>query len=186
MKTIVCLFRAFMISVLILFAAVNARAFNLWHDLQQNTQWTLGSNAAAGTAVALKDNDTLGVKGGQYVASFLAQIAQYRFLSAWWGGNEIKQPDGTQKLFDTAKLGFNVAYLFTGFVNQPPDLIKRLVVGPSVTMSLFTTPHVIVPFFDVNYQFGAVATNTQPVATVAPPSVPPTSRLNLLYEPTAG
>lgn len=164
---------------------IPAGAFNLWTDIEQNTQWTLGANAAAGTAVALKQSDALGVQAGQYVPSFLAQISQYRFLSAWWGGNQIKQPDGTQKLFDTAKMGFNVAYIFTGFVNQPPDLIRRLVVGPSLTLNLLSTPHVAVPFFDFNYQFGQTATNSHPV-TLAPPSISSTSRLNLFFEPNAG
>lgn len=169
------------LALIVLSTAKVSFAFNLWQDIQQNTQWTLGSNAAAGTAVALKTNDALGVQAGQYVPSFLAQITQYRFLSAWWGGNEIKQPDGTQKLFDTAKLGFNVAYVFNGFVNQPPDLIKRLVVGPSVTVNLLTTPHVFVPFVDINYQFGSTPTNTQPTPTIPQPEPPKTSKLNLLY-----
>lgn len=181
MKTLLLLFVAFLLSTL----CTSAHAFNLWHDVQQNTQWTLGSNAAAGTAMAMKSNDSWGIKAGQFVPSALAQVAQYRFLSGWWGVNEIPQADGTQKLRDTAKIGFNVAYIFTGFVNQPPDLIKRLVVGPSVSMNLIASPRVVVPFFDVNYQFGAVATNTQPAAMLAPP-VPATSRLNLFYEPTAG
>lgn len=154
-------------------------AFNLWQDIQQNTQWTLGQNAAAGTAVALKHNDALGIAAGQYVPSFLAQISQYRFLSAWWGGNQIKQGDGTLKLVDTAKLGFNVAYLFNGFVNQPPDLIKRLVIGPSVTLNLFSTPHVLVPFFDINYQFGGLATVPAALPKLTPPAI--SSRLNLFW-----
>lgn len=165
----------------------NAFAFNLWKDLQQNTDWTLGENAAVGTAFALVDSDGLGIKAGQYVPSFLAQITQYRFLSGWWGGTQIKQPDGTQKLFDTAKLGFNVAYIFTGFVHQPPDLIKRLVVGPSLCVNMFSTPHVVVPFFDINYQFGRTATNTPPAeVTVRAPTVSRLSKLNLFNTSIAG
>ena len=152
-----------------------SQAFNLWQDIQTNTEWTLGQNAAAGTAVALKTSDALGIQAGQYVPSFLAQISQYRFLSAWWGGNYIPQPDGTSKLKDTAKLGFNVAYIFAGFVNQPPQILKNLVAGPSVTLNLISTPHVFVPFFDINYQFGGAASKPA-IQTIAPPV---TGKLNL-------
>lgn len=130
-------------------------AFNPIVDLQQNTYWTIGEAAAAGTAVALKDNDSLGLHSGDLVGSMLASIAEYRMLSLWYGGNEIPQSTGGVKLVDTAKVGLNLGYFLTGFTNQPPALIKNLVFGPSVSYSLISTPRVFCPFFDVNYKFGS-------------------------------
>lgn len=134
-----------------------AFAFNLWEDVQKETQWTLGSSVAAGTSVALRHDDSSGLQGGEFVGSALAQVSSYRFLSLWGGGTFIPQADKSLKAVDTVKVGFNLAYLFKGFANQPPEFIKNLVVGPSLTMPLFTTPHVVIPFFDLNYQFGGAA-----------------------------
>jgi hypothetical protein len=136
---------------------LNAYAFNLWEDIQQNTKWTIGSVAAAGTAVALKDDDSLSLHAGDLVVSALASISEYRMLSLWYGGNEIPQGNGNTKLVDTAKIGLNLGYFLTGFVNQPPAVIKNLVFGPSVSYSLIVTPRVFVPFFDINYSFGGTS-----------------------------
>lgn len=130
----------------------NVSAFNLWEDIQKETQWTLGSVAAAGTAVALKDEDSLGLHAGDLVASGLASISQYRMFSLWYGGNVIPN-GGDTRLVDTAKVGLNLGYFLTGFTNQPPALIKNLVIGPSISYSLIATPRVLIPFFDVNYKF---------------------------------
>lgn len=130
-------------------------AFNLWDDIKTNTNWTLGKSASAGTAIALRKADAYGLNAGDVIPSVLASIVEYRPLSFWWGGNEIPGEDGHQKLIDTAKVGINLAYLFRGFANQPPELIKNLVIGPSISMPLLTKPHVAVPFIDINYQFGA-------------------------------
>jgi hypothetical protein len=73
------------LSIMIAFAVVLlgckvSQAFNLISDIDLNTQWTLGQVAAAGTSIDLSN--------GQYDASEFAQIAQYRMLSAWYGGIE--------------------------------------------------------------------------------------------------
>lgn len=137
--------------------AMSAHAFNLWEDVQQQTQWTLGSSVEAGTAVAIRHDDSLNLKAGQFVGSALAQISNYRMLSLWAGGNFIPQDGGTLKAQDAVKIGFNLGYLFKDFANQPPDIIKNLVVGPSISTSLVSTPHVVIPWFDINYQFGGAA-----------------------------
>jgi hypothetical protein len=129
-------------------------AFNLWSDIQTQTQWTLGSSVQAGTAIAMRHDDSTGVKAGQFVGSALASISNYRFLNLSAGGNFIPQANGTMRALDTAKLGINLAYIFKGFVNQPPAAISNLVIGPSLSTSLVTTPHVVIPFFDINYSFG--------------------------------
>lgn len=135
-----------------------AHAFNLWQDVKEQTQWTLGSVASAGTAVALKNEDGLDLKAGDFVPSFLASITQYRMFSLWWGGNSFKLADGTTVIKDTAKIGFNLAYVFRGFVNQPPTLLQNLVVGPSVSFNVVTAPRYVIPFLDINYAFGQPAT----------------------------
>ena len=155
-----------------------AFAFNLWEDIQANTNWMLGQSVAAGTAVALRSCDAYRLKAGEFTGSALAQIANYRFLSAWFGGTFIPVENGEMKAIDTAKIGLNVAYVFKGFANQPPEVIRNLVIGPSISMPLFSSPHVAVPFLDINYAFGG--TGASNVNTPPAPSVPVTSKLNLL------
>ncbi len=148
-----------------------AQAFNLWHDIQAQTQWTLGENAAAGTSVNLKNGDFYG--------SEFAGIASYRFLSTWYGGVNIPKDDHTLKFTDAAKLGFNANYFLTGFANQPPEFLQRLVIGPAIACPIFTTPRVVAYFIDINYVFGNIKTVPMPPApSVMPPTA--TSKLNLI------
>lgn len=130
----------------------SAQAFNLISDIDNQTTWTLGQVAAAGTSIDLSN--------GQYDVSEFAQIANYRMISLWYGGIEVPQGDGTMKLTDSAKAGFNLAYLFNSFVNKPPALIQNLVVGPAIGGNLASTPRTLHYFVDINYQFGAPTTPT--------------------------
>lgn len=135
--------------------AQSAFAFNLWEDVQQNTQWTLGSSVEAGTAVALRSDESLGLKAGQFTGSALASVSNYRMLNLAAGGTFIPQNNGNNlKATETVKVGLNLGYVFKGFANQPPALIKSLVIGPSISMPIWTTPHVVIPWFDINYAFG--------------------------------
>jgi hypothetical protein len=156
---------------LFLMVAPCAQAFNLWYDIEQNTQWTLGENAAAGTAYDIKDD--------QFVASELAGIASYRFLSGWYGGTQVPQNDNTVKWTDTFKIGFNLNYFLTGFANRPPEFLQRIVIGPSFAMPVFVKPHRGVLFIDVNYVFGSLKSvpTMPPVPTTPQPTA--ASRLNL-------
>src|SRR5437762_7993746 len=96
-------------------------AFDLWSDIQEQTQWTLGNAVAAGTSISLVSRDSLNVQGGQFLGTALAQLVQYRYLSLWGGGTFIPQTDQKLKAIDTAKVGFNINYIFSGFTNQPPN-----------------------------------------------------------------
>lgn len=132
-------------------------AFDLWQDIQQKTEWRLGDSVAAGTSIALRHDDASGLKAGQFVGSALAQFSSYRMLSAWAGGTFVPKPDQTLKATETVKIGLNLGYFLTGFVNQPPVLLKNLVIGPSLSMPIWTTPHVVIPFFDINFAFGGTS-----------------------------
>lgn len=132
-----------------------AFAFNLWTDIQQQTTFPIGQAASAGTAVNLKT--------GNLSASALAELSNYRMFSLWYGGTMIDPANG--QLTDTAKVGINVGYFLTGFVNEPPLILRNLVVGPSIAMSLISTPRVVTYLFDANYKFG--------YDTALPPAVTP-------------
>lgn len=146
------------VALVIALLSGNALAFNLWDDLEEQTQWTLGSSVAAGTAVAMRHENSLDLKAGQFIGSALAQFANYRMFSVWAGGNFIPREDKTLKAIETAKIGINLGYLLRGFSNQPPTIIQNLVFGPSLSMPIWTTPHVVIPFFDINYAFGGTQT----------------------------
>lgn len=148
-----------------------AAAFNLITDIRQNTQWTLGNVAAAGTSINLRN--------GQYDASEFAQIASYRFLSAWYGGIEVPQGDNTVKLTDSFKIGLNLSYFGQYFTNKPPALLNNLVIGPAASYNIATTPRVFTPFVDINYQFGGVIPTPNATTPTATPTVPLTSKLNV-------
>lgn len=122
-----------------------AFALNLLTDIEENTQWTLGQQASGGTAINLKT--------GSLSASALAGIAGYRMLSFWYGGTMVNPSDGS--MTDTAKIGLNLGYLLKNFTNQPPALIKNLVIGPSFAMGLISAPRVGTFLFDCNYRFGS-------------------------------
>lgn len=184
--------RVALLSVMVLSLPKLAQAFNLLTDIKEQTQWTLGSAVSAGTAVAMRHDDSLDVRAGQFIGSALAQVSNYRMLSFWAGGNFIPINNGsTMKAVETAKFGFNMGYLLKGFAHQPPDIIKNLVFGPSVSMPIWTSPHVVIPFFDVNYAFagtgGAAGTlggkdplPTTPQPTAWGPRPAFASRLNLI------
>lgn len=121
-----------------------AHAFNLWTDIEQQTTFPIGQSASAGTAVNLKD--------GSLSASALAELVDYRMFSGWYGGTMIDPSNG--KMTDTAKIGLNVGYFLTGFVNKPPMILRNLVVGPSVAVSFISTPRKATYLFDCNYRFG--------------------------------
>lgn len=138
-----------------LFGIKQAFAFNLIQDVEEQTTFPIGQAASAGTAVNLRD--------GTLAASFLGEIANYRMLSAWYGGTYVNSNNNS--LTDTAKIGLNLGYFLTGFVNKPPAILTNLVIGPSFAMSLISTPRKGTPFLDINYRFGG--------STALPPAQTP-------------
>ncbi len=149
---------------ILMFGTHPASAFNLITDVEQNTLFTVGQTAAAGTAVNLRN--------GQYSASELAQISQYRMLSLWYGGTEVGRGDNTFTMTDSLKIGLNLSYFLSKFTNPlPPSAqwLNNIVVGPSFAMSVFSTPRVGTPFVDINYAFGSATT---PVPVKTTPATP--------------
>ena len=142
--------------VVLLFSS-SAFAFNLIDDIEQQTTFPIGQAASAGTAVNLKD--------GSLSASALAELVDYRMFSAWYGGTMVDPASG--QMTDTAKIGLNVGYFLTGFVHQPPMILRNLVVGPSIACSLISTPRKATYLFDINYRFGG--------ATALPPAPTPSA-----------
>lgn len=141
-----------------------AAAFNLWTDIEQNTTFPIGQAASAGTAINLRD--------GTLAASFLAEAVNYRMLSGWYGGTYVNSDQ--RSLTDTAKIGLNLGYFLSGFVNKPPLILTNLVIGPSIAMSLISTPRKGTPFFDVNYRFGGTTALPPAVTPAVVPVTPPT------------
>lgn len=139
----------------VVMALQGAWAFNLIDDIQKQTTFPIGQAASAGMAVKLKD--------GSLSDSALAELVNYRMFSGWYGGTQINPSDG--KMTDTAKIGLNLGYFLTGFVNQPPLILRNLVVGPSIACSLISTPRKGTILFDFNYRFGG---NTALPAAVTP------------------
>lgn len=147
---------------LALFLVSKVFAFNLITDIEQQTTFPIGQAASAGTAVNLKT--------GSLSASALAEIANYRMFSGWYGGTMLNPSDG--RMTDTAKIGLNVGYFLTGFVNQPPLILRNLVVGPSVACSLISTPRVATYLFDFNFRFGGDTALPKAVTPSPAPTTP--------------
>lgn len=148
--------------IVILLCSVNAFSFNVITDIEEQTTFPIGQAASAGTAVNLKT--------GSLSASALAELVNYRMFSGWYGGTMLTPSDG--KMTDTAKIGLNVGYFLTGFINQPPLILRNLVVGPSVAMSLISTPRVATYLFDFNFRFGG-DTALPKAVTPSPVLTPP-------------
>ena len=158
MKKLALLWTAVIIGLYFV-GASSVYAFNIVTDVEQNATFPIGQAASAGTAVNLRT--------GGLSASFLAELANYRMFSFWYGGTYVNS--GDNNLTDTAKIGLNLGYFFNSFVNKPPALLMNLVVGPSFAMSLISTPRVGTPFFDVNYRFGGTSALPPAVTPLAPP-----------------
>ena len=155
----------FLAGMLTIWGAQRVFAFNLIKDIEQQTTFPIGQAASAGTAVNLKN--------GSLSASALAEIVNYRFLSGWYGGTMLDPANGN--MTDTAKIGINLGYFLTGFVNKPPMILSNLVVGPSVATSFISTPRTATFLMDFNYRFGgttALPPAVTPAATPTPAPAP--------------
>lgn len=130
-----------------------AAAFNLIDDVREKLVWTVGQNAQIGTAVKLAGSGDLEV--GETATSFLAGIAEYRFLVFSYGGTRVNRRDAD--FTDTAKVGFRLNTFFGLFKNPPTSemaFLQNVNIGPSFAFNMISSPHTGTLFLDLNYEFG--------------------------------
>jgi hypothetical protein len=146
--------------LVILLIPMQVFAVNPLKDFLDNTTFPIGESASAGTAINLRN--------GKTSTSFLAEIMDYRMFAFSYGGTRVNESDAN--FTDTAKVGLKLAWVFSQFTNSLPpsaSFLKNINVGPSIAMSLLSTPRQVTPFFDINYTFGG---GDKVQATVTAPS----------------
>lgn len=143
-------------------------AVNPLKDFLENTTFPIGEAASVGTAVNLRNGETS--------TSVLAEVMDYRMFAFSWGGTRVNTNDAN--FTDTGKVGLKLAWVFSQFSNSLPasaSFLQNINLGPSVAMNLLSNPHVVTPFFDVNYTFGGgskvQATAKSPSPVSASPAV---------------
>ena len=123
---------------LTLWGATNAFAWNPITDVRDNLQWTFGQKAEVGEAVKLAGAGDL--DRGDTATSFLAGIADYRFLTFSYGGIRVNRNDAI--VTDTFKTGFRLTSFFDLFKNQPtPEMtfMRNLNIGPALSMPVIAS-----------------------------------------------
>ena len=136
-----------------LFTAPKSEAKNLIMDVRENLVWTFGKTAEVGQGVKIAGGGDL--DEGDTTTSFLAGIADYRFLTFSYGGTRINRSD--ENFTDTMKVGIRLSSFFALFRNEPtPEMswMKNLNIGPSFAIPLFSRPRSGALFIDINYSFG--------------------------------
>lgn len=138
---------------LLVFVSSYTFAFNPIVDVRDNLIWTAGKSAEIGEAIKVGGGGDLAV--GETSTSFLASIAEYRFLVFSYGGTRTNRNDAN--FTDTAKIGFRLNSFFGLFKNPPTQemsFLQNVNIGPSYAMNLLSSPHVGTFFIDLNYTFG--------------------------------
>lgn len=133
-----------------------AFAWNPVTDIRDNVVWTFGKTAEIGTAIKLGGAGDL--ETGDTTTSFLAGIAEYRFLALSYGGTRINKDRA--EMTDTCKVGIRLAPILGWFKNPPtPEMamLKNINVGPSLAFPIFSNPHTATWFFDFNYEFNGLS-----------------------------
>lgn len=133
-----------------------AAAFNPILDVQDNLRWTLGEQAALGTAYKIGGSGD--VKIGQRGDSAMFGIADYRFVKFSYGA--IANPDNGEKIGDGFKTGLMLNY-FLGWFKSPQtpamQLLNNINIGPAVTIPLLSDAQPLKHpsvWVEANYQFG--------------------------------
>lgn len=133
-----------------------AFAYNPVTDIQDNLKWTLGEQAAIGTAYKVAGSGEF--KTGQRGDSAMFGIFDYRFIKMSYGA--ISNPQDGSRVGDGLKAGLMMNYFLGWFKSPQTDMMKVLNnvnIGPTVTVPLltdsrpFTHPSV---WIEANYQFG--------------------------------
>lgn len=144
------------IGMVAIWGAERAFAFNPITDVQQNLKWTLGEEAALGTAYKIGGSGA--VKIGQRGDSAMLGIFDYRFTKVSYGA--ISNPQDGSKIGDGLKVGLQLNY-FLGWFQSPQtpamQVLNNVNIGPTITIPLLTdsTPlkHPSI-WMECNYRFG--------------------------------
>lgn len=145
-----------LVGILMIYPLRPAAAFNPILDIQDKLVWTLGEEAALGTAYKIAGSGD--VKIGQRGDSAMFGIFDYRFIKESYG--IIKNTEDGSKLGDGLKTGLKLNY-FLGWFKSPQtpamQLLNNINIGPTITIPVLTDPQ---PFkhpsvwIEANYQFG--------------------------------
>jgi hypothetical protein len=143
-------------SLLTIAGAFNAYAFNPITDVQDNLVWTLGQQAALGTAYKIGGSGPVQV--GQRGDSAMLGIFDYRFTKVSYGA--ISNPQDGSKIGDGLKCGLMLNY-FLGWFKSPQtpamQVLNNINIGPTVSIPLLTDAHPLKypsVWIEANYQFG--------------------------------
>jgi hypothetical protein len=125
-------------------------------DIQEQLKWTLGEEAALGTAYKIGGSGD--VKIGQRGDSAMLGIFDYRFVKVSYGA--ISNPQNNEKIGDGFKTGLMLNY-FLGWFKSPQtpamQLLQNVNIGPAVTIPLFSDPQPLKHpsvWLECNYKFG--------------------------------
>jgi hypothetical protein len=119
------------ISAVLLFGPRWANAFNVVKDIRENVKWEFGQAAQAGQGYDFSSK--------KWDVSALAEIAEYRFLSASYGATFLDA--NSSKATDTFKVGILSNFFFKLFTNPPtPQMqwMQNLNIGPSYAIPVFS------------------------------------------------
>lgn len=133
-----------------------ATAYNPITDVQDNLKWTLGEQAAVGTAYKIGGSGD--VKIGDRGDSAMFGIFDYRFIKESYG--VITNPQSGEKVGDGLKTGLMLNY-FLGWFKSPQtpamQLLNKINVGPTLTVPLLTDSKPLQHpsiWVEANFQFG--------------------------------
>lgn len=135
---------------------VAAAAWNPITDVQQNLVWTLGEEAALGTAYKIAGSGPIAI--GKRGDSAMLGIFDYRFIKLSYGA--ISDPDNGSKIGDGLKTGLMLNY-FLGWFKSPQtpamQMLQNINIGPALSFPLLTESRPLkYPsiWVECNYKFG--------------------------------
>lgn len=165
------------LSLLLGWPLTPAMAWNPIRDVQENLKWTLGEQAALGTAYKLAGGGEY--ENGKRGDSAMFGIFDYRFLKTSYGA--ISNPENGSKIGDGIKAGLKLNY-FLGWFKSPQTpvmaLLNNINIGPTYTVPLLTSPRNGILWLEANYSFEKAI--IPPSAPSAEAAIPIASRLNLI------
>lgn len=156
MKLRMPLFIIIVAAIAILGVIQSSFAFNPVTDVQENLKWTLGEQAALGTACKIGGSGSVDI--GKRADSVMFGIFDYRFVKMSYGA--ITDPSNGEKVGDGLKGGLMLNY-FLGWFKSPQtpamQLLNNINIGPTITIPLLTDSQPLKHpsiWIEANYMFG--------------------------------